>query len=50
MIATVVGAALFAFGLWMGVNANTGPQSTMGSALLLIGAIALITGIATMVV
>ncbi len=42
MIATAflaLAAALLAFGLWMGTNARTGPQATMGTALAFIGGI-----------
>jgi hypothetical protein len=35
-------AALLAFGLWMGTNAKTGPQATMGTALAFIGGIVLL--------
>jgi hypothetical protein len=32
-------AALLAFGIWMGINAKSGPQCTMGVGLTFIGAI-----------
>jgi hypothetical protein len=37
-----IACAVLSFGLWMGVNAKTGPQSTMGTLFVFIGAIALL--------
>ena len=34
--------ALLAFGLWMGINARTGPQFTLGTVLAFVGAVALL--------
>jgi hypothetical protein len=37
-----IACAVLSFGLWMGVNAKTGPQSTMGTLFVFIGTIALL--------
>jgi hypothetical protein len=50
LLALALSAALLAFGLWMGINAKSGPQCTMGIGLALIGSVivavlALIAGV-----
>jgi hypothetical protein len=40
IILTFVSFALLAFGLWVSSNAKTGPQSTMGNALIMAGVVA----------
>jgi hypothetical protein len=42
LILLALAAAVTGFGLWMGLNAKSGPQSTVGTAIMFVGVLALL--------